>query len=645
MWNRVLLRARAVGWRRAVDRVHRSWPALVRGARRGWRVVDATRGAAVNLLFMAVVLTVVVLAMWPDGIDYADRNALVLAPAGELVEQRGGDPQARALDLAMGAERGQVLLRDLVDTLEAAATDEHVTVAVLDLSRFEGGGLTMLQDLARAVATFRETGKRVVATADGYTQGAYYVAAHADEIWVHPLGRVEVAGFGRYRTYFGDGLRRLGVDWNVFKVGTFKSAVEPYLRGSMSEEAKEANLAYLDDIWRAYIEDVATARDLDPATIRDYAERYDEHVADAGGDAAQAALSLGLVDRIATRDEVRDQLVELVGEDEELHSYHRVAGGAYLAEHRAAHPPPTRGDAVGVIVASGIISSGRRGPGAIGGDSLAQLVRQVRHDERIKAVVLRVDSPGGSVFGSEIARRELELLREAGKPLVASMGSRAASGGYWISTPADEIWAHPTTLTGSIGIFGMYPTFARALDRHVGVRVDGVGTTELAGVRPERELPPRMARVLQTGIDRGYRRFIGLVAQSRNMSADEVDAVAQGRIWSGEDAEERGLVDRLGDLEAAIARAAELAGLEGEPTVLWVEPELSFRERMVRRWLDVGESLGWETRGSAAAGIELPPGMAQLLRSLGAEAVALAQMADPDGIYAFDPRLYGGSGW
>jgi protease-4 len=624
------------GLKQAASRVWRSrWVGLLgRVARRTWKIVDGGRKVLVNLLVVVIVIAALVALFAPEGPDYADQNALLVAPSGTLVEQVGSDPMSKLLEPLGAPAGGEVLLKDLVDTLEAAATDERIDVVVLELSKLSGGGLTKLQDLGDAIEAFRESGKRVIATADNYRQGAYYVAAHADEVYLHPLGGVAIEGFGRYRTYYADALERLEVDWNVFKVGTFKSAVEPFMRGNMSPEAKEANMAYLGDIWRAYLEDVAAARTLDAANVRDYAENFDYHVARAKGDEAEAALAAGLVDKLMSREEVREVLIDLVGEDEEKHTYHSVPWRAYLADHRRRNPERKHGDAVGVVVARGAISGGKKPPGSIGGDSLSALLREARHDEEIKAVVLRVDSPGGGVFGSEVIRRELALVREAGKPVVISMGSLAASGGYWISTPSDEIWAHPTTLTGSIGIFGMFPTFERTLESYAGVRVDGVGTTELAGVRPERSMPPRVQRMAQTTIERGYRRFITLVAESRGMTTDAVDAVAQGRIWSGEDAKELGLVDRLGTLDDAIARAAELAELE-DPRTEWLKPKLDFKQRLMRKLAKVGIDLG-----TMEASAQLSPGpFAPLVHLLGREARMLAILDDPHGLYALDPRL------
>jgi len=603
-------------------------------ARRTWKIVDGGRKVLVNLLAVVIVVAALVAICTPEGPDFADKNALLIAPAGELVEQVGSDPMSKLLEPLGAPEGGEVLLKDLIDTLEAAAEDERIDVVVLDLSKLSGGGITKLQDLGDAIEAFRQSGKRVIATADSYGQGAYYVAAHADEVHLHPLGGVIIEGYGRYRTYFADALERLEVDWNVFKVGTFKSAVEPFLRRDMSPEAKEANMAYLEDVWRAYLEDVAAARGLDAASVRDYAENFDYHVSRAKGDEAEAALAAGLVDKLSSREEVRKLLIELVGEDEEKHTYNSVPWAAYLAEHRRSNPERSHGDAVGVVVARGTISGGKQPPGSIGGDSLSALLRKARHDEEIKAVVLRVDSPGGGVFGSEVIRRELALVREAGKPVVISMGSLAASGGYWISTPSDEIWAHPTTLTGSIGIFGMFPTFERTLDKYAGIRVDGVGTTELVGIRPERSMPPRAQKTAQTMIERGYKRFITLVAESRGMTTEQVDAIAQGRIWSGEDAKELGLVDRLGDLDDAIARAAELAELE-DPRTEWVEPELSFKEKIMRELAEVGVDL--RTAEEAA---RLSPGpLAPLVELFGREARMLAALDDPQGLYVLDPRL------
>jgi protease-4 len=477
----------------------------------------------------------------------------------------------------------ETLLKDVVDAIEAAKDDGRIQALVLDLHAFAGARMTKLHDVRDAILDFKATGKRVVAVSDSYEQDGYYLAAFADEVLMNKMGLVLLEGFGRYKMYYKDGIDRLGVDVHVFRVGEFKSAVEPYLRDDMSPEAKEANLEWLGDLWRIYLEDVAQARGIPVERLEEYATEFPRLIEEADGVTADAALESGLVDAALTRIEMRERLIELVGEDEETHSYNQIASCQYLEtldDDRFGRK--AKGDRVGVVVARGTILDGSHPPGTIGGDSTAALIRQARNNEDIKAIVLRVDSGGGSAFASEVIRRECERARADGKPVIASMGSVAASGGYWISTSSDQIWAHPSTITGSIGIFGVIPTYQRPLAEYLGVRVDGVGTAPLAGFRPDRELSDDVAVTIQRVIDQGYRDFLARVADSRGMTTDEVDTIARGRVWSGEDAYELGLVDNLGDLNDAIAAAAELAELGDDYEVTYVEKELEFKDRVIR---------------------------------------------------------------
>ncbi len=343
----------------------------------------------------------------------------------------------------------------------------------------------------------------------------YYLAAQADEVLLNPDGMVLIEGFGRYRTYYREGIDRLGITWNVFRVGEYKSAVEPYLRNDMSPEAKEADLEWLGDIWRAYLAGVATARKTTPEALTAYIEGMPELLKAAGGDTAKIALDAKLVDKLAARDEVRKRMIDLAGEDEKTKSFKQVSMADYLEALGDDRPGAKgKGDKVAVVVAKGEIVDGTAGPGRIGGDSTAALIRKARQDEKVKAIVLRVDSGGGSAFASEVIRRELQLAQEAKKPVVVSMGNVAASGGYWIATSSDEIWASPETITGSIGIFGMFPTIEKPLAKYLGMHVDGVGTTSWAGaLRIDRELDPRVGESIQQMINHGYEEFLARVAQ------------------------------------------------------------------------------------------------------------------------------------
>ncbi len=596
-----------------------------------WRGVDLCRRILLNLLFVALIVALVVIWFRSGGPEVPDKAALVLNPKGDIVEQLDGDAKDRAINELLGQAEPETLLRDLLDAIEAARNDDRIQVLYLDLDAMGGAGLTKLQRLGEAISEFRETGKRVIAAADEYSQAPYYVASRADEVFLHHMGGVILDGYGRFRMYYKDGLDRLGVEYHVFRVGEYKSAVEPYLRQNMSDEAREANLEWLGDLWRSYRADVAKARGLTPQQIEDSIRNLPQLVEAAEGDIARVALEVGLVDKLCARNEIRDHLIALVGEDEETHSFHQIGYRDYLEtldEDRTG--AEAEGDLVGVIVARGGIRNGSQPPGSIGGDSTAAQIRKARRDDQIKALVLRVDSGGGSAFASEVIRREFELTREAGKPVVVSMGSVAASGGYWISTASDEIWASPTTITGSIGIFGMFPTFQKTLSNYLGVNVDGVGTTRLSGaLRLDRPLDPGVASIIQEVINQGYREFLQRVSQARGLSLEEVDKIARGRVWSGEDAHRLGLVDHLGGLPEAIAAAARHAKLEeGAYQVRILEREPSFSDRLIADFLS---SIAARLGSASSRGSGPLSRAASLLKQ---ELKRLEEFDDPRGIYA-----------
>ena len=593
-----------------------------------WRGIDGARRVFVNLLFVALVVILLAVLFSDDSPDIADGTALVIAPRGQLVEQLTGQSIQRAVDEARGAAPPETLLKDVIDAIEAAKDDDRVQALVLNLSAFGGGRMTKLQDVRDAIVDFKTSGKKIVAVSDFYEQDAYYLAANADEILVNKMGGVVLYGFGRYKMYYKEGIDRLGLDVHVFRVGEYKSAVEPYLRNDMSTEAKEANLEWLGDLWRIYLEDVAAARGLSVEQFEEYANEFPRLIDEANGDTAKVALDFGVVDQALTRIEVRKHLIELVGEDEDSHSYNRIAYSDYLEDlDEDRFGRKAKGDQVGVIVARGTILDGSHPAGTIGGDSTAALIRQARNNDDIKAIVLRVDSGGGSAFASEIIRRECEKARADGKPVIASMGSVAASGGFWISTSSDQIWAYPSTITGSIGIFGMFPTYQRPLAKYLGVRVDGVSTAPLAGIRPDRELPEEVGQVIQTMIDQGYREFLDRVAESRGMTPEEVDLIARGRVWSGEDAYEHGLVDNLGDLDDAIAAAAELAELGDDWEISYIEKEVKFKDRMLKELM---------ARAVGIAGAEFADEtpLDEVVRRVQRSAAEFAALNDPNHAYA-----------
>jgi protease-4 len=593
------------------------------------RGVDAARRVFVNLLFVALVV-VLLIVLFSDGKpDIADTTALVIAPKGQLVEQLTGQSIERMIDDARGALPPETLLKDVVDAIEAGKDDDRVQALVLDLSAFGGGRMTKLQDVRDAIVDFKTSGKKVVATSDFYEQDAYFLAANADEILENKMGGVVLEGFGRYKMYYKDGIDRLGIDVHVFRVGEYKSYVEPYIRNDMSPEAREANLEWLGDLWRIYLKDVAAARDMTVEQLEEYANEFPRLIEEANGDTAKAALDFGLVDSALTRIEVRERLVELVGEDKDTHSYNQIAYDDYLeAKDEDRFGRKAKGDRVGVVVARGTILDGSHPAGTIGGDSTAALIRQARNNDKIKAIVLRVDSGGGSAFASEIIRRECEKARADGKPVIASMGSVAASGGFWISTSSDQIWAYPSTITGSIGILGIIPTYQRPLAKYLGVRVDGVSTAPLAGIRPDRELPAEVGEAVQNIIEQGYREFLARVAESRGMTTEEVDKIARGRVWSGEDAYELGLVDNLGDLDDAIAAAAELAELGDDYKVTYIEKKLKFKDKIMKELM----ARAMDVAGPAMQD-ETP--LDEVLRQVRRSVAEFAALNDPNHAYAW----------
>lgn len=604
-----------------------------------WRALDWTRRVSLNLLFLALVLA----AAWvllSGGPKVPDGAALVVRPQGEIVEQLAATTPRGALEEAIGGGKEETLLQDLLDAIAAARDDKRVKALYLDLSRMEGSGMTKLEDLRGAIQEFKKSGKKVVAYADGYTQAPYAVAAAADEVWLHPMGTVAFEGLGRWRMYYREAIDRLGIEWHVFRVGEYKSAVEPYLRTGPSPEAREADLKWLSDLWTGWVDAVAGSRKIAPAELRGYLDRMAERAEAAKGDLAQVAVDAKLVDKLGARDQVRARMIELVGEDKKEKTFKQVSVADYLeAKGGDRRGQKGGGDAVAVVVASGTILDGKQPAGSVGGDSTGALIRRARQDEKVKAIVLRVDSPGGSAFASEVIRRELVLAREAGKKVVVSMGSLAASGGYWISTASDEIWASPSTITGSIGIFGMFPTVEKPLARYLGIHVDGVGTSALSGgLRPDRAMRPEVGRIFQAAIDRGYEEFLARVAEARKMSRDDVDRIARGRVWSGADAKERKLVDRLGGLPEAIASAAAMAKLEKGHRVWWVEEERSLKQQLLH---DLMQGKAWLTRalGLEAAEPGPPPAPAALraLREQLSGTLRLLSLDDPGGVYAYCP--------
>ena len=565
--------------------LHALW-AVLKGI---WLALDGLR-KVLHLILMLVLFGVLLAASQSELPYVPDSAALVLAPNGYLVEELSGDPLDRALSHATGNGHGETRLRDLVDVVDEARDDDRIQALVLDLERLEGAGLPMLQDLSQSIRWFRESGKKVYAYAESYSQRQYFLAAQADEVYLDPMGYVLLEGYGYYRTYFRGTLDKLAVDVNVFKAGSHKSAPDEWTRTGMSPEDREDAEVWVGALWETYKNDVAAARKLEPGLIQAYADEAATGIRATGGDLAQYALARGLVDGLKTRQEFEKIVAKIAGEDEET-GYAGVDWQGYLPYVRSEQAMREYGDeAIGVIVASGEILDGEHSPGIVGGDSLSKLLREAREDDDLAAVVLRIDSPGGSIMASEVIRREVAALRASGKPIVASMGTVAASGGYYIAMDADRIIAAPATITGSIGVFAVIPTFQRTLDK-IGITNDGFGTTKLSGQTDlDRELGPEAKEILQATIEHAYRTFVENVAHARKRRPEEIDSLAQGRVWTGADAKAAGIVDELGGVDDAIAEAAKLAGLEEDYDVRWIEQELSWRDALVLR---LRQSAAW----------------------------------------------------
>lgn len=546
-----------------------------------WDGISALRRFVGNLLFLLLVIFLIGVFFFGGDEEVPDGVALILSPEGNVVEQK--TESMLAWDIFGEAAQEETLLQDIIDVIDSAKDDERIELMVLDLRKMGSVGISKLQAIGAGLERFKSSGKLVYAFGDYFNQGQYYLGAHADKLYLSPMGGVLLHGFGFYRKYYKSALDKLKIQFHVFKVGTYKSALEPFLRDSMSDYAKEANFAWLSVLWNFYKSDVAKQRGFDPQNLDDYINNIPVHLANANGDAAVMALNLGLVDELKTRDQVRQELIERVGPDENGITFKQIAFDDYLNRIRPdLMEVPASDNKVGIIVASGIIMDGQQPAGRIGGDTMADLLVRAREDETVKAVVVRVDSGGGSATASEIIRREIELTRETGKPVFVSMGSVAASGGYWIAASAEQIWAAPTTITGSIGIYGAFPTFEKSL-KSLGIRSDGVGTTKLSDAfDPSRPLNEMVAQSMQLIIDQGYRRFIQRVAEGRNMKPEAVEKIAQGRVWAGTTAKELGLVDEIGNLKDVISAVAERANLE-DYKVAYITQPLTTREQLIKR--------------------------------------------------------------
>ena len=590
-------------------------------------------GLFLILLFVLMIPgCLVAITSGEEKFELADSGVLIFTPSGRIVEEETAVSPDDALPALLlgGGRPDEVLLRDVVEGFRLAAADEDVTAMIVSFNDLAGATPAAMHQIGQEMTAFREAGKEIIAYGDFFGMGGYFLAAHADEIHMHHMGGAEVNGYAVYRTFFRSLLDRFNVTVNVYRVGTFKSALEPFLGDEMSEAAAEANRFVFGDLWNAYQGAVEQARGLDAGALQTYADTFPDLLDAADGDLAAVAEGQGLIDAQVGRGEFRNAMQDRFGKDADEDRTDASNFFAYLNDRREA-PAVGRGDTIAVIAAVGTIIDGEADGGAIGGDAHAALIRRARLDDDVRAIVLRIDSGGGSAFASELIREELEQARLDGKIVIASMGGVAASGGYWIATPAHEIWAEPTTITGSIGIFGFIPTFENAA-AEIGIFEDGVALTETAR-NPSAfgGVPENWDRMLQSSIENGYEMFLSIVAESRDMTRDEVDDVAQGRIWTGQQAYDRGLVDHLGGYDAAIAAAAARAGLEeGDYRVKMFERELTPFEKFLA-------DLGLEAEavaGLPGAGLVGDGWFGDSIRRAAGELEAVTLMNDPNNVYA-----------
>ncbi len=604
------------------------------------RIISSIRVLTLNLLFLVLLLFIIsVLTSYSPKKEtkISESGALVLSLSGNIVEEKQpSDPISTAINEKLGFDTlpTETLFQDILDAIGNAAVDDNVVCILLDLNSLGSVGLNQLQTIGKALTNFKTSGKKVIAAEDFYKQKAYYLASFADEIYLNPMGGIDLHGIGAYRLYFKDAIDKLKVNYNVFRVGTFKSALEPIMRNSMSKEAKTQNMIWLTALWDTITTDITRERKLNRDSLKIYTENIASELATAGGDTARLALETGLVDGLKTREELRVFMADLAGMNQKG-DFKSIKLNDYLSTFsRSFVNPPPSGGSIGIIVAEGSILTGRQPVGVIGGDSLSQLIRKARTDSNINALVLRIVSGGGSVFASEVIRQEILEYKKTGKPLVVSMGAMAASGGYWIAADADKILASPVTLTGSIGIFAAIPTFENTLS-DLGVYSDGVGTTSLAAALDiSRPLSPLLKETIDISLHHGYEQFLNIVSNGRSINHNELPQLAEGRVFDGKKAMELGLVDKLGNLEDAIDSAAKLAGLDSY-SASYIRKPLTVKDEFLKMFST--KISDW------LASTTLSPSLLTFAGQLMAPLQEIMLFNDPKGLYAqcpiHDPSL------
>ncbi|NRA72717.1 MAG: signal peptide peptidase SppA [Gammaproteobacteria bacterium] len=593
-----------------------------------WSVINNTRKLILNLIFFGIIVAIIISSKQQQQTPQIEDAALLINIQGNIVEQKKPDnPIEQISNEAAGApqQASETLLSDILFAINNATDDDDIKMLVIDSSSMSHGSLSKLQLIGQAITNFKQSNKPVYAIGGSYNQAQYYLASYADKILMNSKGMVSIDGFSRYRLYHKTLLEKLKINTHVFRVGTYKSALEPYLRDNMSAAAKTANTDWLGDLWQSYVTDVSEQRGITPAEFDLNIDDLLASLKAANGDFATLAKDRNLVDVLASDFAIIEAITEIVGPSKNKMSFNKVSLQDYVALNNSSNPFGPKAN-IAVIVAKGTILNGHQPSGTIGGASTSLLLRKARLDDSIKAVVLRIDSGGGSAYASEQIRQEVIALQAAGKPVVASLGSVAASGGYWIAASADKIIAQPTTITGSIGIFGMMNTFEDTL-AEIGVYTDGVATKELAGITITRDLPEGFKKLMQTYIEHGYQEFLTLVSTSRGMTISEVDNIAQGRVWSGAKAFEFGLIDQLGNFELAIEQAAELAKLDNYSAKVF-EKQLTPMQMFFKKMMgEVVTTLGIEAPAASP--------ISKILAQINSQLSIFTEFDDPKHTYLY----------
>ena len=557
-----------------------------------WRNLNRLR-KFIHAILLLSFLSIILALLSPKYPNIYENSILMIDPKGKLVDQLPGDPFDRAVNEFFGEMGNETLVQDIIDALDHAKNDERIKIIYLNLNELDYGGLSKLERIRIALGDFKESGKTVVAFAEFYNRSSYYLASSAQQVYLHPEGVIFPEGFSFYSNYYNDLINKLKVNWNIFRAGSFKTAVEPFMRNDMSIESKDSRLRVAKILWKKYESDITETKSISDNALTRFSEDLLNNIEKERTNIAQIALNSNLIDGLVTEDQLSKDLMRKISIEEDEYADHLIDLDGYLANVRSSKKLHEDENNIGIIVASGEILDGKHAPGSIGDESISLLLKQAKEDESIKALVLKIDTPGGSAFASEKILNELLQFQSTGKPIVVSMGSVAASGGYWIAMAADKIFASEATITGSIGVFAMFPTFQDSF-AEIGIYSDGLGTNQWSGsFRLDREMTPQLKRLVQSQVEYGYNEFIEKVSKHRDMIRVDVEEIAKGQIWTGSEAVNNGLIDAIGGMDESVKEAAKLANLdEGTYGTVFIENPVGPMKLLTQSSLEALSALG-----------------------------------------------------